>query len=333
MLLTSLCHDSVRVASINHPEFSRGDITFGVECYCSVLFVVVGQRSRCEFKKNKRQFLIDTVFGKNESVCLFNDVTHMSSATERKCSRHNKQCPVPKAQVLIAGTSCTGASRLNVKFSELRTAIAEKRKDVQTVTTLFGFIETLEECGADFGLLENVTTLGDPTGDKDDNLSAMLKLLDEAGWCAQVQTLHTADFFLPQKRTRFYIFLVKKTWLVEKGKEPTEFQHLISELLAVCAFNKSSLVVDDFLELPDSPYIEAELRKIMGDKVDKSSKESPNARMPKWMTDHMDLCEKLGLSWPPPTLPDLVDSDWYQVGVVLVYKWCLFKGFGHSHVI
>lgn len=118
----------------------------------------------------------------------------MSSATERKCSRHNKQCPVPKAQVLIAGTSCTGASRLNVKFSELRTAIAEKRKDVQTVATLFGFIETLEECGADFGLLENVTTLGDPTGDKDDNLSAMLKLLDEAGWCAQVQTLHTADF-------------------------------------------------------------------------------------------------------------------------------------------
>ena len=278
---------------------------------------------RCEAKKNKRNFILNTVFRAN-NACLFTDVTQMSTG-KRKCARHDSACAVPQADLLIAGTSCTGASKLNMRWKELQTAVAERRKDVQTVVTFMGFMETLNLCSARYGILENVTSLGDVEGKQSDNLSEILQLLKEAGWEAHVTKLRTADFFLPQNRERLYIFLVKSNFLEEKGCDMQQFVQTLEGNLQVCSSNNDPLDIRDLLEPDDSPHVIAELERLQGEKADKETGDDgvrkARGKAGKWVMDHMDLCERLGISWPPAPPPDMAKSEWYKAGMRLQHHF------------
>ena len=202
-------------------EFGRLDLTlFGT--FLSFLPLPL---TRCEVKKQKRAFLMQTCFfNMADDPCLFSDVTTLFSNEHRACvlDQHCGCCQVPKVDMVIAGTSCTGGSKLNMKSAELRTAMAEGRKDVQTVATFLGFVEALELSEAMCAILENVTSMGDFEAANmgvlvNDNLSEFVRVLSEAGWVSHITTLQSNDYYLPQRRQRIYMFAFKETWLNETG--------------------------------------------------------------------------------------------------------------------
>lgn len=295
---------------------------------CSVVvpFCVKGQwpmaenlQPRCEVKKNKRNFLMDTTFHDAvNSPCIFQDVTCLSQET-RKCAVHERACVIPKVDFLIAGTSCTGGSKLNTKWQELRTAMVEKRKDIQTVSTFLGFVEVLGLSEAKLGILENVTSLGDldslggSTKGGEDNLSEFIRILDEAGWKSKVTVVRSDDYYLPQRRQRLYIFLAQAAWLVETGQDETEFFGNVEQFLLAMAAPGKAEPVHRFLEVPTSRFVIEELQRLQDMKAEAEENGKTTRNSTKWAREHMDFCEKRNMRWPPDTPEYLETNPWFKV--------------------
>ena len=209
-------------------------------------------------------------FNMADDPCLFTDVSTMSSLENRVCAlpQHDGRCQVPKVDMVMAGTSCTGGSKLNMKWAELRTAMAEKRKGVQTVATFLGFVEALELSQAKCAILENVMSMGDVeaanlgSAIEKDNLSEFVRVLSEAGWVCQIAILESSDYYLPQRRQRIYMFAFQESWLMECGVEAQDAFDLILDMLGHLAAPGKANPVSAFLEKPESCYIGEELERL-----------------------------------------------------------------------
>lgn len=264
---------------------------------------------RCEYKKQKRNFLLKTVFKEQcGDPCLYTDVVSLSSDESRKCAQHDHNCDIPSADFLIAGTSCTGGSKLNTKWNELRTAMVEKRKEVQTVSTFLGFVEALGLSEANIAILENVTTLGDlDASDGTDNLSEFIRILGEAGFATRVHVLNSQDFYLPQCRKRLYIFVVRNFWMLQRELPEEKVFENIEYFLQVLREPGKAKPVSYFLEPPDSQCIALELERLKQVAQDRAP-----SKATKWVTDHMDFCAKNSLRWPPDPPKSFQESQWFQ---------------------
>lgn len=133
----------------------------------------------------------------------------------RWCVRHERACEIgaddKPVLVLKSGFSCKSNSKMNVKFSEFRSAMKNKDPNSCSVSTFFGTLSVIEKTAPKIVILENVDSAGNENKE-DSNLQKIVAELETiAGNMYKVQVfgLSADKYFLPQRRTgsvRFLLF-------------------------------------------------------------------------------------------------------------------------------
>ena len=185
----------------------------------------------CEKETWKQEWLLKNILvGDAGNACLYDDVltlglgppssSEMTSSakiikhkTKGKgdtsdhphCVVHDKECSDCRDTpifILKSGFSCKGNSRMNVKFSDFRTAMKSIDFASCSVATCYGSLAVIEHCKPKVVILENVDSIGNES-QPDSNLHkvvAELEAIDDAMYAVKVFHLCASDYLLPQKR-------------------------------------------------------------------------------------------------------------------------------------
>ncbi|CAK8995068.1 unnamed protein product [Durusdinium trenchii] len=96
----------------------------------------------CEIVPNKQKFLLEHVIKhqvetEEETPCLFENIINLNDGETRRCIVHSAACELdrfdPKKgdaddlSIFAAGFSCKSFSKMNINFTELRTALADQK--------------------------------------------------------------------------------------------------------------------------------------------------------------------------------------------------------------
>ncbi|CAK8999629.1 unnamed protein product [Durusdinium trenchii] len=211
----------------------------------------------CEIEKFKQRMLVDHVLDRD--TCLFEDLTKMTSQTERKCVRHQRACDLPQDLFgFVSGFSCKSLSKLQNDAS-LKKAMSNKNQDSTSYRTFKGNLDVLNYSRPMWVALENVD-VGD-CSDDDSNGAVISKLLKETGYHTRMVLLEACQFGLPQRRVRLFILGVH----IERAQAElmSSPENILNELVTIYlpAMKLSCPSVDFFLRPHDDDDIVDELHR------------------------------------------------------------------------
>lgn len=111
---------------------------------------------------------------------------------------------IPKHSLLVGGFPCQD-------YSVARSLSNEKGIEGKKGVLFWDIKEVLVQKNTPFILLENVDRLlKSPSSKRGKDFAIMLKTFDELGYDAQWRVINAADYGMPQKRRRVFIFVYKK---------------------------------------------------------------------------------------------------------------------------
>ena len=120
----------------------------------------------CEKSKEKQKW-ISRIFAefsgheaKDHDDCLFTSAEEMGNPTAQ-CVVHEKYCPVPDVDLLVAGTSCKDLSRANP--NQNMAAMKERLSPGGSGDTFQGLLQYLDKHNVEVMIFENVDSLQAPS--------------------------------------------------------------------------------------------------------------------------------------------------------------------------
>ena len=242
----------------------------------------------CESNPRKQEWL------KSKSLtshsCIFADLSTMHKQSAY-CVVHDKECEVKHVFGVAIGTSCTSASRYNVKSGSVKGLLDDDEVENATFDSWRAACRFLKVHRPSCGLLENVPELDSKDDDNDSNLDVGLSMIREAGFWAHHIVLHTDKYLLPQCRRRIYIFAINMTD-AGMGPIPHNFGKTLEQTLR--AMEHAAVPYSELLLPADS----AEMTKELGRLQDmKDERANAKVKDEKWMIEHADYFKQKGLRW------------------------------------
>lgn len=244
----------------------------------------VRQAFACESHKDKLAFLDQYV---EAGACLFADNTHMSGMAAC-CKRHQQpECVIPHVRIGFAGFSCQSRSALN--NSRSLNAGCVQQGTGKTGESWMHVREFIAAHHPDAFLSENVPALSHAVPDAGDTDSAFIvKELKAMGYGTVIEVVTQAtDYGSITSRKRLY-------WLAVLSSKPQLADVMVAVLAQAKIPELYSPVAADFL-------LDADLREL--------ATAPPGTDMLggdlKYKTEHMDLFDQAGLTWPAPRTGDM----------------------------
>ncbi|CAK8995070.1 unnamed protein product [Durusdinium trenchii] len=282
----------------------------------------------CEIVPNKQKFLLEHVIKhqvetEEETPCLFENIINLNDGETRRCIVHSAACELdrfdPKKgdaddlSIFAAGFSCKSFSKMNINFTELRTALADQ-KECSSLATFRGVLHIVRECRPRIVLLENVDSIDSSVGQSDSsdkeaksNLQVVLTQISELGYSCRAEKLKASEYGVPQRRTRYYFVCVRQNG----GSALSEPADLLVERIMdrVLSLRRECRHNPDYFLLPDSHgLVQIELNRRVSKKKDGEAKDKAA-----WPEQHSALAEKYGVQWPLQPSKELASSVWYDV--------------------
>lgn len=296
----------------------------------------------CESVPFKQRFAASCVQnhagGCADETCMFEDITSLLDDDARKCVTHQEACSLPLSlDCFGAGFSCTSYSLLNVQAKQNAGAMDRMAKhgaaaegEVQSVSTFQGCIDILDKCKPLWTVFENVESIDrevDPNTQT--NLEVCLKMITERGYSCQSYLLDASWYGSPQTRRRVYIICLS-TSHVDLSINAQEFFTSVKSLLQAMQFPAPP--ADRFLLPDDHPAVAGYLAHLEGERdtqKKKAEESTAAAKVPAWISLHMQVAEKRGVVWPLHIEPSLAGSPWFKV---LTDRTKEVVGFAHDEV-
>ena len=181
-----------------------GNVLAREECHVSFSVPFI-----CEVDAAKRQWCmgVQEALGMGDApgalACAFADVTRLVAGSA--CARHATTCRLPSLfDGLVGGFSCKDFSRANQNRRRMpgSAVVAASSSPGKSADTLQGILAILQACPSGWIILENVDGLED--GEETSALDGLLCKLAEMGFDTQAFKINSADYGLPQNRTRLF---------------------------------------------------------------------------------------------------------------------------------
>jgi len=234
----------------------------------------------CEVEKEKQRWIVDNF----NPPALFNDITALANDVAFDVVS-NTFAPVAPCDILIAGTSCKDASRLNMHHGErLNSVDAGSHSAGSTFQGLARLCRRMG-CRCRLVLLENVVDLkriDRQTGRS--NLDGVRDALEVCGFRFHSKEFSASDMGLPQARVRLYMAGTRDAGgLVTSGGFASSVVDLIAERAEKVPLERFLLSGEDHFELMQAWWPEAFARP--DSRIVASSGE-------KWESRHEDVWQR-----------------------------------------
>jgi hypothetical protein len=270
----------------------------------------------CEKVKGKRVFLNNIVLPHCDASqsCLFEDLLELPTGSGQ-CALHggtaenNDMCRVPcLSDFFTCGFSCKDLSKLNGQYS------AEERSNILSLGlgtsggTFKAVIGHAARAKPSVIILENVDEMTKPDSP---NVRYLWTAFENVGYGGSSKCFSTADYHLPQRRTRvFFVMLNCEAFgytLDEAGS--TAATMLNTTELFKC---KSAPTLKEFL-LPDSsPRVVAELGRRLANIESRPQNKTYGPQS--WQQHHAAFLSAKGFTWQQVLPPAATrDSEWYKL--------------------
>ena len=129
--------------------------------------------------------------------------------------RHKRDCPVTRADGIIAGLSCKDLSSMNVNKKKHGSVWRQDSSPGQSADTMRGFVNYVDNFHPDWGIVENVQTASDENTDDESNITIFQHFMVERGYEVQSIKISSNYYGVPQRRKRIYFLFVSTSQLAK----------------------------------------------------------------------------------------------------------------------
>ncbi len=247
--------------------------------------------------------MLDELHGTEHNACQFTDVSQLSK-TGGHCSYHERHCPLPACDIIVAGFSCKDLSKANPNRKVLSASqvLGATSSPGRTADTLNGTLTVVDGVMPDVIVLENVDL--DQDAEHSLGLDKILHELGRRGYDTHAFVMNCACYGLPQHRVRLFIIGVLRPGRRFKMENFIGFWSRYENMLQKCKMVGPGLVE---AVLPSSSEI---LMKELAVRASGSSKTWDSSTI----KTHRKEWLRFGIVWSSPAAmphPDDSSSQWF----------------------
>ncbi|CAJ1351093.1 unnamed protein product, partial [Effrenium voratum] len=234
-------------------------------------------------------------------ACIFADIGQLGEAAGH-CVVHDKDCPIPRVDIFVVGTSCKDLSRANPSKDNTKLVLDQVSSRGGSAQTFQGFVAYVRQHGPSMIVYENVDSIDDAIPQsQQNNLQHLMETMANTGYSGQKLLVDSNQFGLPARRRRLYVVFVKVT---------------------NCVFSFSSRPLEACFDSLRScprvqvPWDDEDVKQFLIARQDKALKSAgrsqSNSAGSAWIEQHMRYSESAGVRWGQPVPADLACNDWFD---------------------
>ena len=256
-------------------------------------------RWSCEFDPRKRQWIMDNFAPKK----LFGDITKLALG---RCHDYvsGEVSTVDEVDLIIAGTSCKDASRLNPHHACRRNVVDTGGHT--TGSTFQGLVALVAKFGPRCRMifLENVVTLRDVDPDTGrSNFDGVREAVQALGFGFIAMDFSARDMGLPVARPRLYMAGVR-------CRDEAEAQRMAEGIVATISRKARAVSLDDLL-LPEGEAY-AQMRDWMREGLARQGEQPTILEQGLWHGKHTGPWEEIPPSVAEDVVPPLMANPWVR---------------------
>ena len=254
----------------------------------------------CEYDARKRQWTMDNFSPRK----LFGDITQLAEGACHDYVSGQVQT-VDEVDILIAGTSCKDALRLNPHHSDRRNVMDSGGHT--TGSTFQGFMRLVAKFGPRVRLvfLENVVTLRDVDPDAGrSNFDGVREAIRGLGFGFIAADFSAADMGLPVARPRLYMAGVR-------CRDEAEAQQIAEEVLAAIAAGARPIPLESLLLREREAYLQ--MQDWMREGLARQTEQPGFNEQGLWHDQHNSQWQGVPPSVAEEVVPHVVANPWFRI--------------------
>lgn len=228
--------------------------------------------------------------------------------------RHKRDCPVTRADGIIAGLSCKDLSSMNVNKKKHGSVWRQESSPGQSADTMRGFVNYVDNFHPDWGIVENVQTASDENTDDESNSTIFQHFMVERGYEVQSIKISSNYYGVPQRRRRIYFLFVSTSQLAKLRLSDNIDAFFKDYLRLLKAIRRQPPSLQSILLPNDHPAVETELKARQQRKKGATDTGDATASRCDWVDLHLRTFKTWRLRWGSVAPPEeVVQSRWFDM--------------------